>query len=50
MGEQYEAAMRLSAFDVLDQSVKDTLSKITLDDLVTETERHKEEHAMMFYI
>jgi hypothetical protein len=42
--------MRLSVFDVLDKSVKETLAKITLDDLITEAEKHKEEHAMMFYI
>ncbi|HWQ74688.1 MAG TPA: Rrf2 family transcriptional regulator, partial [Syntrophomonas sp.] len=45
-----EAAMRLSAFDILDQAVKDTLGQITLDDLITAAEKHKEDQAMMFYI
>lgn len=45
-----EAAMRLSAFDMLDQAVKDTLGQITLDDLITAAEKHKENQAMMFYI
>lgn len=45
-----EAAMRLSAFDMLDQAVKDTLGQITLDDLITAAEKHKEDQAMMFYI
>jgi len=45
-----EAAMRLSVFDVLDKSVKETLAKVTLDELLTEAEKHQEEHAMMFYI
>lgn len=45
-----EKAMRLSAFDILDESVKDALGKISLEDLVNEAEKHKEEHAIMFYI
>ena len=45
-----EAAMRLSAFDVLDRSVKDTLRKITLSDLISEAERQKADSALMFYI
>ncbi|MHC1787719.1 MAG: Rrf2 family transcriptional regulator [Christensenellales bacterium] len=45
-----EAAMRLSAFEVLDRSVRETLSKITLNDLVTEAEKHKMDSALMFYI
>ena len=45
-----EAAMRFSAFDVLDKSVKSSLEKITLNDLVTEAEKHKAQHAVMFYI
>jgi Rrf2 family protein len=45
-----ETAMRLSAFEVLDQSVKDTLSSITLEDLVAESEKHRGEQAIMFYI
>lgn len=45
-----EAAMRLSAFETLDRSVKGALDKITLDNLITEAEKHKGEHAVMFYI
>ena len=46
---EIEAAMRLSAFDVLDNAVKDTLTKISLSDLVNEAEKHSE-HSLMFYI
>jgi Rrf2 family protein len=45
-----DAAMRLAAFDVLDLSVKETLEKITISDLVIEAEKHKDGHALMFYI
>lgn len=45
-----ETAMRVSAFEILDKSVEDALVKITLDDLITEAEKHYGEHAMMFYI
>mgnify|MGYP000932862017 CR=1 FL=1 len=45
-----EAAMRLSAFDVLDNAVKGTLTQITLYDLVTEAEKHKTEQGFMFFI
>jgi len=47
---EIEAAMRLSAFDVLDSAVKNTLERITLYDLVNEAEKHKTEHGFMFYI
>ena len=45
-----EAAMRLSAFDVLDSTVRNTLGQITLYDLVTEAEKHKADQGFMFYI
>lgn len=45
-----ETAMRLSAFDVLDQAVRQALGQVTLDDLTTEAEKHTKQHAMMFYI
>lgn len=45
-----EMSMRLSAFEILDRSIQNALSQITLDDLVAEAEKHKGEHAMMFYI
>jgi DNA-binding IscR family transcriptional regulator len=47
---EIEAAMRLSVFDVLDRSVSDVLSGITLEDLVAEVEKHREEQAIMYYI
>jgi len=45
-----EMAMRLSAFDILDKNVRQTLNSITIADLVSEAEKHKENNAMMFYI
>ncbi|AGC68948.1 transcriptional regulator, BadM/Rrf2 family [Thermoclostridium stercorarium subsp. stercorarium DSM 8532] len=45
-----EKALKLSVFDVLDQSIIKTLSGITLADLVSEAEKHKRDDAMMFYI
>jgi Rrf2 family protein len=45
-----EKAMRLSAFEKLDKSVADALSAVTLADLATEAERHREENTFMFYI
>jgi hypothetical protein len=42
--------MRLTAFHALEGAVKRTLEKITLDHLLTETEKHKTEHGFMFYI
>mgnify|MGYP000332869722 CR=1 FL=1 len=45
-----EAAMRSCVFETLDKSINETLSQITLDDLVTEAEKHSHESAIMFYI
>lgn len=45
-----ETAMRLSAFDYLDKTVKDALEKVTISDLVAEAEKHKAQNAIMFYI
>lgn len=45
-----EGALRLSAFEILDKAIRDTLGKITLDDLMTEAEKQKEQSAIMFYI
>jgi DNA-binding IscR family transcriptional regulator len=42
--------MRLSVFDRLDRAVSDTLSQISLEDLVTEAEKHEGEEGLMFYI
>ncbi|MEM1485973.1 Rrf2 family transcriptional regulator [Oscillospiraceae bacterium PP1C4] len=47
---EIEKALRLSAFDALDKSVRETLCAITLADLVSEAEKHREEHVIMFYI
>lgn len=47
---EIEAAMRSSVFEVMDRSVSDALSRITLDDLVAEAEKHKEERSIMYYI
>ncbi|MGE4548383.1 MAG: Rrf2 family transcriptional regulator [Intestinibacillus sp.] len=45
-----ETAMRVSAFEALDSAVRNVLSGVTLDDLLTETARHQESQANMFYI
>lgn len=45
-----EQALRLSVFDVLDKNVRQTLSTITIADLVVEAEKHKDYNALMFYI
>ncbi|HHY59815.1 MAG TPA: Rrf2 family transcriptional regulator, partial [Clostridia bacterium] len=47
---EIDKALRAAVFEVLDQTVSDVLRKITLADLVQETEKHKESQAMMFYI
>jgi len=47
---EIEKAMRLAAFDTLDKSVKDTLTHVTLDDLMSEAEKHKKDNTQMFYI
>lgn len=47
---EIDKALKLSVFDVLDQSITKTLSGITLADLVSEVEKHKRDQAMMFYI
>lgn len=45
-----EEAMRSCAFDVLDKSIKQSLSGITIEELVAEAENHKGDGALMFYI
>jgi Rrf2 family protein len=47
---EIETAMRLSAFDKMDEALKSTMGGITLQDLVNEAEKHKPEDAIMFYI
>ncbi|WMJ83257.1 RrF2 family transcriptional regulator [Oscillospiraceae bacterium LTW-04] len=45
-----ETALQLSAFGVLDKTIRETLGGIVIADLVKEAEKHKPEQAMMFYI
>lgn len=47
---EIEKAMQLSAFNILDEVVRDTLKKITLSDLLTAAEQYKSEDEFMFYI
>ncbi|MBE6012134.1 MAG: Rrf2 family transcriptional regulator [Lachnospiraceae bacterium] len=47
---EIEAALRLSAFDVLDKAIQDSLCKVSLLDIVNEAEKHKGEEAIMYYI
>lgn len=45
-----EAAIRSSAFNVLDHAIKSSLEKVSLDDLVAEAETYQSDSAPMFYI
>lgn len=45
-----EKAMRISAFDRLDSAVTESLSSVSLSDLSSEAERHRNENTFMFYI
>ena len=45
-----EAAMRLTAFEKIDEALKTVLKGINLEDLVIEAERHKSDGGHMFYI
>lgn len=45
-----EKAMRISAFDRLDSAVTESLSSVSLADLSSEAERHRNENTFMFYI
>lgn len=47
---EIEYAMRLSAFQPLDDAVADALGKVTLEDLVLAAEKQKGDHAAMYYI
>ena len=47
---EIETAMRLSAFDKLDQAVKAALGQVTIADLLAEAEKNRTEHELMFYI
>lgn len=45
-----DAAMRLTAFEKLDDAVRETLNGITIDELVSEAERQGGAQGLMFYI
>ena len=47
---EIEAAVREALYDPLDDVVKAMLQKVTLYDLVSETEKHKADHNLMFFI
>ncbi len=47
---EIETAMRKRVFDELDSSVRDALTKVTLEDLVTETQQYSMSGSAMFYI
>lgn len=47
---EIEAAMRASCFGPLDEAVNDALGRVTMEELAGAAERHKGEHAVMFYI
>jgi Rrf2 family protein len=47
---EVETAMRLSAFNVLDEAVRTALGAVTLYDLVSEAEKHRSSQGLMFYI
>lgn len=50
MSPEIEKAMRKSVFDAIDKSVRDSLTRVSLDDLITEAEKHKKDSSQMFYI
>lgn len=47
---EIDKAMRLSAFDKLDDAIKTTLRNVTLNDLLGEIEKQKADQDLMFYI
>jgi Rrf2 family protein len=47
---EIEAAMRLSAFEKIDEALKTVMNGITLEDLVIESEKQKSDGGHMFYI
>ena len=47
---EIEAAVREALYEPLDGVVKAMLQKVTLYDLVSETEKHKSDHNLMFFI
>ncbi|KAF1085095.1 HTH-type transcriptional regulator CymR [Sporotomaculum syntrophicum] len=47
---EIEAAMRLVAFDKLQTALKKAMGSVTLNDLVTEAQKHKTGNSYMYYI
>lgn len=47
---EIEAAVRNAVYNPLDATVKNMLNKITLYDLVSETDKHKPDQNFMFFI
>lgn len=47
---EIEAAMRLSAFEKMDEALKSVMESVTLYDLAFETAKHRSEDGFMFYI
>jgi len=47
---EYDAAMQLLLFAPLNEAVKNTLAKVTLSDLVQESEKNKGNESYMFFI
>ncbi|HWT74747.1 MAG TPA: Rrf2 family transcriptional regulator [Mobilitalea sp.] len=47
---EIEAAVRSAVYDPLDAAVKSMLQKVTLYDLVSETDKHKSDQNFMFFI
>ncbi len=47
---EIETAMRVFAFDALDNAIKTTLQRITLNDLVNEAEKYKKDQGLMYFI
>lgn len=48
--DDIEQAMQKTVFSVVDDSIAQALEKVTLDDLVSEVEKHKQSDGFMFYI
>jgi len=47
---EIDKSIRLLVFDVLNKKIKETLDAITLEDIVSEAEKHKIDGKDMFYI
>jgi hypothetical protein len=42
--------MHSAVFEVLDRTIKNTLQKITLTDLLINAEKHQEDQGLMFFV